>query len=75
MKTAKPCQIPTTAECARDDYLFYCKLFDDMVVGDLCSLRRRDLKDRDRFSCSGCSKDTLMNSPHNRMRMAAAALR
>lgn len=40
---------------------FFCKLFDDMIVNEVCLLRRRELNNRDKFSCEGCSKDTLMS--------------
>ena len=43
-------------------YEFYCKLFDDMIDAHLCLLRRRDLNGKNGFSCSGCSKDTILNS-------------
>jgi hypothetical protein len=48
------------------DYEFYCKLFDDMIQAHLCPLRRRDLNGKDGFSCSGCSKDTILNSLYRR---------
>lgn len=44
------------------DFKFYCQLFDDMVFKGLCHLRRRELCGRDSFSCTGCSKDTFMNT-------------
>ena len=41
-------------------YRYFCKLFDDMIVRDLCLLRRRELSGKREFSCSGCSKDRLL---------------
>jgi len=38
---------------------FFCKLFEDMIIRDICVLRRRELNNRDRFSCEGCSMHTL----------------
>ncbi|MDH4162227.1 MAG: hypothetical protein OEW15_05995 [Nitrospirota bacterium] len=40
---------------------FFCKLFDDMIVKEVCLLRRQELNNRDKFSCTGCSKDTLIS--------------
>ncbi len=45
-------------------FQFFCTLFDDMIVTDLCFLRRSLLNNQERFSCRGCSKDTILNSPH-----------
>lgn len=50
------------------EYRYYCKLFDDMVTRTPCLLRRRELNGKSDFSCGGCSKDTMMNSRHNRLR-------
>jgi hypothetical protein len=47
-------------------YRFFCKLFDDMVERNVCILRRGELNDRERFSCSGCSKDRLMTAMSRR---------
>lgn len=47
-------------------YEFYCKLFNDMIHAHFCLLRRRDLNGKDGLSCSGCSKDTLLNSLYRR---------
>jgi hypothetical protein len=48
-------------------YCYYCKLCDDMVTLTPCLLRRRELNGKKDFSCMGCSKDTIMNSRHNRL--------
>ena len=58
----------------RTDYRFqfFCTLFDDMIVTDLCFLRRSLLNNQVHFSCSGCSKDTILNSPHNTARRTRA---
>ena len=53
-------------------FQFFCTLFDDMIVTDLCFLRRSLLNNQDQFSCRGCSKDTILNSPHNAARRAQA---
>ncbi len=53
------------------DYHFFCKLFDDMIVGELCFLRRTHFKGQNLFSCRGCSKDTILSSPHRRARKVA----
>ncbi len=53
-------------------FQFFCKLFDDMIVSDLCFLRRTHFSHQNIFSCRGCSKDTILNSPHNRARRAEA---
>ncbi len=53
-------------------FQFFCSLFDDMIVTDLCFLRRSLLNNQNRFSCQGCSKDTILNSPHNAARRAQA---
>lgn len=47
-------------------YRFFCKLFDDMVERNICLLRRGELNDRSRFSCTGCSKDRILSSMHRR---------
>ena len=49
------------------EYRYYCKLCDDMVTLTPCLLRRRELNGKKDFSCTGCSKDTIMNSRHNRL--------
>ncbi len=49
------------------EYRYYCKLFDDMITRTPCLLRRRELKGKKDFACGGCSKDTMMNSLHNRL--------
>lgn len=53
----------------RTDYKFqfFCKLFDDMIVNELCFLRRTHFTGQELFSCRGCSKDTILNSPHRLM--------
>lgn len=43
-------------------YRYFCKLFDDMIVRDLCLLRRRELGGKLQFSCSGCSKDRILTN-------------
>jgi hypothetical protein len=47
------------------EYYYYCKLFDDMVIRTSCLLRRKELIGRKDYACGGCSKDTIMNSRHN----------
>ncbi len=42
------------------EYRYFCGLFEDMVYPDLCLLRRRELDGKAGFSCTGCSKDILM---------------
>jgi hypothetical protein len=49
------------------EYHYYCKLLDDMTTRTPCLLTRQDLKGMKDFACGGCSKDTLMNSRHNRL--------
>ena len=49
------------------EYRYYCKLFGDMITRTPCLLRRKELNGKDDFTCGGCSKDTLMNSRHNRL--------
>ena len=39
-----------------------------MITQTPCRLRRRELNGKSDFSCGGCSKDTMMNSLHNRLR-------
>lgn len=51
---------------AAQDYCYYCKLFGDMITRTPCLLRRSELNGKSAFSCGGCSKDTMMNSRHNR---------
>ena len=53
---------------AAQEYRHYCKLFDDMITQTPCLLRRSELKEKKELSCRGCSKDTMMNSLHNRLR-------
>lgn len=55
-------------ENVAQDYRYYCKLFGDMITRIPCLLRRRELNGKSDFSCGGCSKDTMMNSLHNRLR-------
>jgi transposase-like protein len=47
-------------------YRFFCKLFDDMIVKNVCLLRRGELNDRQRFSCTGCSKDRVLTAMSKR---------
>jgi hypothetical protein len=49
------------------EYRYYCMLFDDMVTRTSCLLRREELKEKKDYACRGCSKDTMMNSRHNRL--------
>jgi hypothetical protein len=49
------------------EYHYYCKLFGDMITRTPCLLRRRELNGKSDFACEGCSKDTIMNSRHNRL--------
>jgi hypothetical protein len=51
--------LPDTPEF---QYRFFCKLFDDMIIRNVCVLRRGELHSRGRFSCAGCSKDRIMTS-------------
>ncbi len=53
-------------ENAESGYEFFCKLFEDMISSGLCVLRRRLLNGQDGFSCTGCSKDTIINSLRRR---------
>ena len=55
-------------EIAVQEYRYYCKLFGDMITRTPCLLRRRELNGKSTFFCEGCSKDTMMNSPRNRLR-------
>lgn len=55
-------------ESAAQEYRYYCKLFGDMITRTPCLLRRRELNGKSDFVCQGCSKDTIMNSPRNRLR-------
>lgn len=48
-------------------YRFFCKLFDDMIIRNVCLLRRGELNARGKFSCSGCSKDRIMTAMSNRI--------
>lgn len=41
------------------DERYFCMIFEDMIVAEICRLRRKELNSQDRFSCEGCSKDTL----------------
>ena len=58
----------TAEETREHPFRFFCKLFDDMIVSELCYLRRNHFNDRQLFSCRGCSKDIILNSPHSRAR-------
>ncbi len=62
MQTERPCPAALQEESPSCLFRFFCKLFDDMIVEDLCRLRRHELNDRTRFSCRGCSKDLLITS-------------
>ena len=55
--------LPDTPEF---QYRFFCKLFDDMVIRNVCVLRRGELNDRGKFSCTGCSKDRILSSMDKR---------
>ena len=45
---------------------YFCKLFDDMIVRELCLLRRRELSGKRQFTCTGCSKDRILQSLEHR---------
>lgn len=45
---------------------FFCKLFDDMIIRNVCILRRGELHDRGKLSCTGCSKDRIMTAMKQR---------
>lgn len=45
---------------------YFCKLFDDMIVRELCLLRRRELSGKRHFTCTGCSKDRILASLEHR---------
>jgi hypothetical protein len=47
-------------------YRFFCKLFDDMIIRNVCVLRRVELNARGKFSCCGCSKDRIMTAMSKR---------
>ncbi|MEK6744746.1 MAG: hypothetical protein AABZ15_14115 [Nitrospirota bacterium] len=49
------------------EYRYYCKLFGDMITRTPCLLRRKELNGKEDYACGGCSKDTMMNSRHNRL--------
>ncbi len=68
MQLAKNYHPATVGDKPDYRFQFFCTLFDDMIVTDLCFLRRSLLNNQDHFSCRGCSKDTILNSPHNMAR-------
>jgi hypothetical protein len=70
MQIAKNYHLAPSGETTNYQFQFFCKLFSDMIIGDLCHLRRSMFNDQKRLSCSGCSKDTILNSPHNIARRA-----
>jgi len=72
MLTCNQFHSETAGEMKDHPFRYYCKLFDDMIVRELCFLRRNHFSDRQLFSCRGCSKDTILNSPHNRARGGTA---
>lgn len=41
----------------------FCKLFEDMIVKDVCALRRKELNNSRRFSCDGCDQDIVPSPP------------
>jgi hypothetical protein len=47
-------------------YRFFCKLFDDMIIRSVCIMRRAELNDLIRFSCTGCSKDRMITAMSKR---------
>jgi hypothetical protein len=53
------------------EFQFFCKLFDDMIATELCYLRRTYFLDQNLFSCRGCSKDTILSSPHRLLRQSS----
>ncbi len=72
MHTIRQHQPAHAANSTEHEFQFFCKLFDDMIVSDLCFLRRTHFNEQNVFSCRGCSKDTILNSPHNRARRSEA---
>lgn len=54
------------------EYRFYCKLFNDMIIRNLCHVRRQELNSLNSLSCRGCSKDIIICSPHRRSRLFPA---
>jgi hypothetical protein len=57
---------PTAPDSPEFPNRYFCILFSDMIVRDLCLLRRRELNGKRQFSCSGCSKDRLLHNLENR---------
>lgn len=43
----------------------FCKLFSDKISRHLCDLRRRELSDREIFSCKGCIALNSMTGSKN----------
>ncbi len=41
----------------------YCKLFGDLVVDEVCGLRRKMLSSRQGFSCKGCVTNIALTRP------------
>ncbi len=62
MPFGKRTSISPLSETPDGGYMFYCTLFDDMILKNLCFHRRRELNGKDGFSCAGCSKDTIINN-------------
>ena len=58
-----------TDENAETQHWIFCKLFDDMVVQDLCHLRRRELSDMPTFTCDGCSTDKRLSFRRERVHL------
>lgn len=61
-----PVTLPDSADFP---YRFFCKLFDDMIIRNVCLLRRSELNNRKPFNCEGCSKDRLLNAMNTRRSM------
>ncbi len=68
MKTVNKSRSAGAGEREDRPFRFFCKLFNDMIITEVCLLRRNHFSDRHLFSCRGCSKDTILNSPHSRAR-------
>lgn len=41
----------------------YCKLFGDLVVDEVCGLRRKTLSSQQGFSCKGCVTNIALARP------------
>lgn len=38
----------------------WCRLFSDRITDALCLLRRKELMDKESFSCKGCQRDAVL---------------